>query len=427
MLTQHDLMPFRLRDGNGWKTGLMPAWLLTVRAGENPILQHRESGGLSAAAPVQLPVQEALRSLVSTMPLATDLSGFRGGAIGWVSYDFNNPVSGDHALGHFPVVCIAGFDVFLYEPDDGEAVLYASDPAVAVNVQHRSQSAPSVLPFKLTSTFDHIMSASRYADCFERVQEYLRAGDCYQVNLAQAFRAHCQGDSLMAFEALYQLSTPPHAAFFCSPHGDILSLSPELFLSFRQGRVSTRPIKGTRPRGDTPELDAALREELRHHPKDRAENLMIVDLLRHDLGKHALTGSVRAAPLFAVESFPQVHHLVSTIECTLKPGSDAIDLLFDAFPGGSITGAPKKRAMEIIAELENFPRAVYCGSLGYLTPDGDGEWNIAIRTLLRQQSELFAWAGGGIVADSNCEDEYQECFNKIGPLLRALESGFGPR
>lgn len=209
-----------------------------------------------------------------------------------------------------------------------------------------------------------------------------------------------------------------------TPYGDVLSLSPELFLEFTPDKVITRPIKGTRPRSHDLIEDEKLRQDLASHPKDRAENLMIVDLLRNDLSRHAQIGSVSAHPLFQTQTFRHVHHLVSEVSCRLKEDSHPLDLLFDAFPGGSITGAPKKRAQEIIHELENCERSVYCGSIGYMTPEGWGEWNIAIRTLVRQGNRIHAWAGGGIVADSHWEAEYQECFNKIGPMLNALESNF---
>ena len=189
------------------------------------------------------------------------------------------------------------------------------------------------------------------------------------------------------------------------------------------GPVLTRPIKGTRPRRQDSEEDLAQLNDLASHPKDHAENVMIVDLLRHDLGKHAAIGSVKVPKLFSVESFPQVHHLISDVSCRLKQDSTPLDLLFDAFPGGSITGAPKKRAMQITDELENCDRTIYCGTIGYLTTRGCGQWNIAIRTLLRVEDTIYAWAGGGIVADSVCESEYEECFNKIGAMLKALEDG----
>lgn len=224
-------------------------------------------------------------------------------------------------------------------------------------------------------------------------------------------------------ERLLALSRAPHAAWMLAPEGEILSLSPELFLSVRDGKIVTKPIKGTAPRDTDPAKDQRLRDELASSVKNRAENLMIVDLLRHDLGKHAVTGSVNVDKLFDVETLPQVHHLVSTVSATMASDADVIDVIRDSFPGGSITGAPKKRAMEIIAELEPTPRSVYCGSMGFIGANGNAELNIAIRTLLRLDEDLYAWAGGGIVADSIAEAEYQECFDKMGGLMRALEKG----
>lgn len=363
-----------------------------------------------------------LKSRLPAMRQDDNDEGFRGGLMGWIAYDAGCLQKNKAAA--FPGLCLGGYDMYIREDREGNAVLHADNPDIAARLLDRLATLPDPAPFRLDSGFGNLTSKARYQEAFRQIQDYLHAGDCYQINFAQAFRARCHGDSLEAFELLNSLGTPPHAAYICSPEGDALSLSPELFLAFDGGHVLTRPIKGTRPRGKTPSEDAALITDLREHPKDRAENLMIVDLLRHDLGKHALTGSVQAAPLFRIESFPHVHHLVSDVRCRLRPDSHPLDLLFDAFPGGSITGAPKKRAMEIIAELENHPRSIYCGSIGYLNADGNGEWNIAIRTLLRTGNDLFAWAGGGIVADSDCEDEYQECFNKIGPLLAALETHF---
>lgn len=280
---------------------------------------------------------------------------------------------------------------------------------------------PDRQQFHLTHPFVSLTSPEVYRTHFDRIQAYLRQGDCYQVNYAQCFRASCQGSSAMAMDQLLDATDPAYAAWVSMPEGEILSLSPELFLRVENGLVLSKPIKGTAPRSPVPDEDAQLREELRQSPKNRAENLMIVDLLRHDIGKHAETGSVKAAALFEVESLPQVHHLVSSVTGRLKPDSHVVDLIRDAFPGGSITGAPKKRAMEIIRELEPTRRSIYCGSIGYINADGDAQLNIAIRTLLRIDDELYAWAGGGIVADSECEAEYQECFHKIGALMRVLE------
>lgn len=285
-----------------------------------------------------------------------------------------------------------------------------------------ADSAPGAPAFRLQAPFQPLTPPARYRTCFARIQNYLRQGDCYQVNYTQAFHSRCQGSGAVAFEALLAAANPAHAAWMSLPGGEILSLSPELFLRVRDGQVTTRPIKGTAPRSVAAAEDAELRQTLARSEKNRAENLMIVDLLRHDIGRHAETGSVKVEGLFEVESLPQVHHLVSTVTARLRAGATAVDLVRDCFPGGSITGAPKKRAMEIIAELEDTPRSVYCGSIGYIAGNGDVELNIAIRTLLRLDDDIYAWAGGGIVADSDCDAEYQECFHKIGALLRTLEA-----
>jgi len=184
--------------------------------------------------------------------------------------------------------------------------------------------------------------------------------------------------------------------------------------------VTTRPIKGTRPRSSDVQRDRLLAEELRNHPKDRAENLMIVDLLRNDLGKSCMPGSVRVPELFRVESFANVHHLVSTVAGRIAPGRDALDVLRDCFPGGSVTGAPKLRAMQIIEQLEPDRRGVYCGAIGYAGFDGNLDSNIAIRTLVYDQKLIYCWAGGGIVADSDRAAEYQETLDKASAMLGLL-------
>ena len=200
-----------------------------------------------------------------------------------------------------------------------------------------------------------------------------------------------------------------------------MSASPERFLKLERGRVETRPIKGTRPRAGHPRLDAELASELQASAKDRAENVMIVDLLRNDLSKNCELGSVKVTKLFEVESFATVHHLVSTVTGKLRQGRDALDLLRGCFPGGSITGAPKLRAMQIIEELEPQRRGVYCGAIGYIGCDGNMDLNIAIRTLVYAGGTIRFSAGGGIVADSRLEDEYQETFDKAAAMLKLLQ------
>ncbi|MEZ5501956.1 MAG: anthranilate synthase component I family protein [Halioglobus sp.] len=234
--------------------------------------------------------------------------------------------------------------------------------------------------------------------------------------------ARYRGDPWAAYRALRPLAAAPFAAYLTlAQDAALLCLSPERFLSLHGHRVETSPIKGTRPRDTDPQADALARADLRASQKDRAENLMIVDLLRNDLGRSCVPGSIHVDRLFEVQSYPTVHHLVSTISGELQAGRNAMDLLRDSFPGGSITGAPKRRAMEIIAELEPDERSVYCGSVVYISADGRMDSNIAIRSLLCHDSTVRCWGGGGIVADSVCEEEYRESCDKVVKFLRALE------
>jgi para-aminobenzoate synthetase component I len=265
------------------------------------------------------------------------------------------------------------------------------------------------------------MTHEAYARAFRRIRGYIHDGDCYQVNLAQRFSATATGDPWLAYQRLRIINPAPFSAYLNTPYAQILSASPERFLRIERGRVETRPIKGTRPRAGHPRLDAGLVEELRLSDKDRAENLMIVDLLRNDLSKNCALGSVKVPRLFEVESFATVHHLVSTVSGELRAGRDALDLLRGCFPGGSITGAPKLRAMQIIEELEPHRRGVYCGAIGYIGFDGNMDLNIAIRTLICSRGTIRCWAGGGIVADSRLEDEYQETFDKAAAMLKLLQ------
>ncbi|MEL7935966.1 aminodeoxychorismate synthase component I [Pseudomonas delhiensis] len=282
--------------------------------------------------------------------------------------------------------------------------------------------APAPLPpFRLHTGFRPDLSREQYRQALERVQSYILAGDCYQVNYTQRFRAPCSGAPWQAYLALRAACPTPFAGYLGLGEGAILSLSPERFIRMHRRQVETRPIKGTRPRGRTPAEDAANAEELLASPKDRAENLMIVDLLRNDLGRSCTPGTVRVPELFALESYPNVHHLVSSVTGELAAGKDALDLLLGSFPGGSITGAPKVRAMQIIDELEPSRRGIYCGSLFYLDVRGELDSSITIRTLLVKDGQVSCWGGGGIVADSDWEAEYAESLTKVDVLLRTLE------
>ena len=260
-----------------------------------------------------------------------------------------------------------------------------------------------------------------YEKAFCKIKHYIHEGDCYQVNLAQRFVIEVSGSHWDAYTRLRSLNPAPFAAYMHTPDGAVLSSSPERFLKVTGGLVETKPIKGTRRRSSYAYEDKALAVELLESEKDRAENVMIVDLLRNDLGKNCINGTVSVPKLFALESYATVHHLVSTVTGQLKPDRHAVDLLRGCFPGGSITGAPKLRSMEIIEELEPHRRTVYCGSMGYIGFDGNMDCNIAIRTLVHHQDKMYCWAGGGIINDSVMESEYQECYDKAAALLKLLE------
>lgn len=264
-------------------------------------------------------------------------------------------------------------------------------------------------------------SPSEYETKVARIQDYIAAGDCYQVNFAQCYSAPYEGDLLHAYRALRQRLPSPFSCFFETEFGSVLSLSPERFILSDGRNLLTQPIKGTAPRGATPESDRQLAEQLQHSRKDQAENLMIVDLLRNDFSKVCQPHSVLTPKLFDLESYTNVHHLVSSISGLLKPGVTPVELLAACFPGGSITGAPKIRSMEVIEELEHSRRSVYCGSLGYIDKSGKMDTSIAIRTIVANQQELFVWGGGGIVADSVPQQEYQESLTKIGVILETLK------
>lgn len=268
---------------------------------------------------------------------------------------------------------------------------------------------------------------AEYAAAFAQVQEYLHAGDCYQINLAQSFHARWRGDPWPLHQRLRARSRAPFSGYFRHPWGTLLSVSPERLLRLHGGQLEARPIKGTRARLPDPQEDRRVAEELCTSGKDRAENLMIVDLLRNDLGRVAEVGSVQVPELFALESYDQVHHLVSSVRARLAPDYDAWDALAAAFPGGSITGAPKRRAMEIIAELEAEARGIYCGSFGYVTAAGDMDWNILIRSIeLQQNGSLQYFGGGAIVIDSDCAAEYAESLSKVEMITETLAEFLPP-
>jgi para-aminobenzoate synthetase component 1 len=263
-------------------------------------------------------------------------------------------------------------------------------------------------------------SRRRYLEAVTAAREYILAGDIFQVNLSQRFEAELAAPPYELYRQLRLVNPAPFAAFLGFDEVAVASASPERFLRLSGDLVQTRPIKGTRRRGATLAEDAALANELRSSAKDRAENVMIVDLERNDLGRICRYGSVKVTELAVLENYPTVFHLTSTVEGRLAPGEGAIELLKATFPGGSITGAPKVRAMEIIDELEPTRRSVYTGSIGYLGFNGDMDLNIVIRTVLLKDGKAYFQVGGGIVYDSEPEAEYQETLDKARALIQAL-------
>jgi para-aminobenzoate synthetase component 1 len=268
----------------------------------------------------------------------------------------------------------------------------------------------------LVSNFDR----PGYLGAVRRAVEYVHAGDCFQVNLSQRLLYPATVPPLELYCQLRERNPAPFAGYFDMGDFVLASASPERFLRVENGAVETRPIKGTRPRGATPEEDDLRAAELLASSKDRAENVMIIDLLRNDLGRVCSYGTVRVSAVCALESYRSVHHLVSEVRGRLRPESGPFDLLRAAFPGGSVTGAPKIRAMEIIAELEPTARGPYCGSLGYIGFDGSMDTNILIRTFTIGRGWVQFPVGGGVVADSTPADEYAETMHKAEGLLRAL-------
>ncbi|WP_138762368.1 aminodeoxychorismate synthase component I [Pseudomonas lactis] len=367
----------------------------------------------------------------ATLPDGYELP-FAGGLIGSLSYDFGRHLEQVSHLAvddlHLPDARFGLYAWALVSDHQVQTSQLVFHPALAdserqrlINLFSQAQSdAPTT--FKLHGPMVPDLSAEAYHQAIIRIQDYIQAGDCYQVNFAQRFRAPCIGDPWAAYCALREACPTPFSGFQSLPDdGAVLSLSPERFVRISERQVETRPIKGTRPRGLTPEEDAANAAELLASPKDRAENLMIVDLLRNDLGRSCRIGSVKVPELFSLESYPNVHHLVSSVTGILADDKDALDLIAGSFPGGSITGAPKIRAMQIIDELEPTRRGLYCGSLMYLDVRGEMDSSIAIRSLLVKDGQVCCWGGGGIVADSEWQAEYQESLTKVRVLLQTLE------
>ena len=390
----------------------------------DPIALVAETGDPLAAARALLAPHHRARH--------SGLPPFQGGIAGYVGYDWGaeqervRRPAGDAGV---PDAVLGLYDwAVAWDHAQRRAWIIAWTAERLAWVQHRlvAPVRNEHNPFPLPSSPVPASNFTRpeFEAAVARVRDYIAAGDVYQVNLAQRFQTSFAGPPLDLYRRLRARSAAPFGAYLALGGVTIASISPERFvrLDALTRAAEARPIKGTRPRGATAAEDAALARALTASEKDRAENVMIVDLLRNDLGKVCRPGSVRVPELYALESHPTVHHLVSTVTGVLRDETDAFDLLRAAFPGGSVTGAPKIRAMQIIAELERAPRGVYCGAIGYVSATGDMDLNIPIRTVVLQDGVVSFHAGAGIVWDSEPAAEYAETLDKARALIDALTS-----
>ncbi len=348
--------------------------------------------------------------------------GFRSGWLGYFAYDATLPTRqfnrSEHPFAEFfeyavsVELCLTSGRTLLHNPRN----LQPDELAPYLQALEQAVTAPSGKSEPQPRHWQATWTATQYREAFERTHHYLLAGDCYQVNLAMPFT--CANDLTNASPLpLFERFQPSFGAYLRSPFTTLFSVSPERFIRMDGDVLETRPIKGTIARGQTPDEDEQNRQQLAASLKNQAENLMIVDLLRNDLSRHAEPFSVRVDELFGIETHANVHHLVSTIRAKKRADISAADVIADALPGGSITGAPKRRAMEIIAELEAGPRGPYCGSLGYFDDAGHSDFNILIRTIVARPEGAECWGGGGVVMDSTWEDEWQEIHTKVQRIL----------
>lgn len=368
---------------------------------------------------------------------------FRGGAAGYFSYELARtledlPEARPDRL-DMPLMRLPLYDVVIaFDHLQGQAWLYSSgfpesdeEARVARALARRDRFLALLrLPVQVKKGYSpqpamawqSNFTAASYRGAVERVRQYIAAGDIFQANISQRFSTMLQGDfdPISFYLRLRSVNAAPFAAFMDWGGGWIASSSPERFVRLYQGEVETRPIKGTRPRLKDPQDDALQAEGLLASPKDRAENTMIVDLLRNDFSRVCRPGSVHVPVLCGLETFAGVHHLVSEVRGSLEDGMDPVDLLQACFPGGSVTGAPKKRSMEIIHELEPVPRHVYCGAIGYLGFDGNMDTSIPIRTVILTPHQACFQAGGGITWLSDPGEEYQETLDKAAHIFSAF-------
>lgn len=375
--------------------------------------------------------------VVDELPIHVQHIPLHSGWLGYYAYPNNSIVSEfyyypwaiclDHITGDFHLLGKPNTDaiqVFELLKQDLIGSLEGDTEATDLKADRLKTDRLKTDRFK-SSKFSPAWTQKQYSQAFYKIQDYLKAGDCYQVNLTQPHKASYTGSALETLAPLYSALNPSYGCYFEGRDCELVSVSPERFISIDgSGRLEAKPIKGTIKRSEDPAQDQLYIDELKNSAKNQAENLMIVDLLRNDLSMSAQPNSVKVEKLFELETHPNVHHLVSTISAQLKSDLTPAEAIANAFPGGSITGAPKKRAMEIIDELEAQPRSLYCGSFGYYSDTGNVDFNILIRSVEFRDGEMTCWGGGGITVDSDCEEEYEESLTKVRKIMEVIEQGW---
>ncbi|MGQ3887777.1 aminodeoxychorismate synthase component I [Legionella sp. CNM-1927-20] len=374
---------------------------------------------------------DALQRNIPLVDYQLDLP-FQGGAIGFFSYDFGCELTDVSCKEQQSLMSMPSAQIGLYDwaiiadhhlkkislfAANMQAETAAIVQEVLLKWHNQEITVKGSVPQK---TFTPLITKAQYQKAFANIHQALKQGRCYQVNYTQPFKAYYQGEPWAIYSKIRAFNPVPFGAFMKIDNVSILSFSPERFIKLENRQLLASPIKGTKPRGQTKVEDMRLQQALSACPKNRAENVMIVDLMRNDLGKIAKVGTVQVPALCEVESYQAVHHLVSHVTAECADIVSPVAAFANCFPGGSITGTPKREAMHIIAELEPYRRGVYCGSIGYFSAHGRFDTNIAIRTIVAADNELYLAAGGAIVVDSVCDDEYEECFTKIAAILKGL-------
>ena len=402
-------------------------YLKLVRDGDSFLINGQEETQISFEDYLREYLRDHVDRNESELPLVS-------GAVGYFSYDYGRKLQGvpsdEKDLVKIPDVVLTFYDVYIIEDcHKKETYLIANGITEDASVKIREieqklwkkpeKKAEQKIPYDILVTPN--FEKEEYKKAVDDMIHYIIEGDIYITNMTQQLTIESEKPPLDVFYDLRKNNPSPFGGYMDYGDFQIVSASPERFLKMKKGHVNTRPIKGTRKRGATSEEDILMRTELENSEKDKSELLMIVDLERNDLNRVCKPGSVKVTELFTVEEYATVFHLVSDIEGTLEEDKNFVDLMEAAFPGGSITGAPKYRAMEIIDELEHGKRNLYTGSIGYLTLDGDCDFNIVIRTALHKDGKYFLGVGGGITAESDLEFEYEETLQKAKAILEALK------